>query len=581
MRVLARLALVWSLLAATTLGAQESSTGAQYTYDNNGNLTSKTEAGVLWTYRYDSRDLLHFVRRNGLLVASYTYDHEGRRTSRTTPEEVVRYLWDGERIVAEQDEAGRTIARYVYAGDRLIVVEHETEGRGAYLFDGLGSPVSLSRPDGTLAVRYRYDAWGSIAEQTGESANPFLFTGHLFDGITGLYYAKARYYDPVVGRFTAVDPFEGTAVEPRSQHPYQYAYANPTAHVDRDGRCVGDLQQSAPCQAISRVAEHFMVGDALALAERDLEIHQKVVAGRRQFKRDFGRDPLPDEVVWSDARGGFTAGFELVDFSGAALPDHAEWSFASAGVGGRLAYVAARTGGAAVPSALAAGARATADDLAGELVGISPSEVHSLARLAGGQGLARTGQQGVSVIGESANRPGVDLTPLPADSASANLNRGWDEPLSAPRLASGADSPGHSSRDQPRDAHGRFLSRTTPNQLPPGKAAVDDFIANAENQGFEVVGREVTVGTPFGQRRYDLVLRDPATRQTHAVEIKSSQRAFERFDAASRRQFAADRWVVQQGAVGVGAHRGLEIQSVVKVLWEPAPPHEPGAKKQV
>ena len=131
-----------------------------------------------------------------------------------------------------------------------------------------------------------------------------------------LDYAKARYYDPVVGRV----PPPSTRSRARRSSPafaapwrYQYAYANPTAHVDRDGRCVGDLQQSAPRQAISRAAEHFMVGDALALAERDVEIHQKVVAGRRQFKRDFGRDPMPDDAVWSEGSRLLTAGFGEID----------------------------------------------------------------------------------------------------------------------------------------------------------------------------------------------------------------------------------------------------------------------------
>jgi hypothetical protein len=122
--------------------------------------------------------------------------------------------------------------------------------------------------------------------------------------------------------------------------------------------------------------------------------------------------------------------------------------------------------------------------------------------------------------------------------------------------------------EQPRDALGRFSSKTHTGQRPPGFSAVDDFASKAENNGFDVVGREVVVNTPFGQRRYDVVLRDRMTGAVHGVEVKSTQSAFEKFDEAARQQFAADRWVNRWGAEAVGRFKGLRIEGSSKLLWE-------------
>ena len=415
MKVLVQLALACGLLFVSPTGGQTGSSGTRYTYDANGNVSSKTEDGVVWSYVYDTRDLLVRVLRDGELVESYLYDYQGRRVRKTTPEGMVRYVWDGDQVIAEQDETGRTIATYTHAGDRLVTVEHETDGRGAYLLDGLGSPVSLSRPDGTLAVRYHYDAWGAIEEQVGDSENPFLFTGHLFDGITGLYYAKARYYDPSTGRFTSVDPFEGMSVEPPSLHPYLYAYANPTVYVDLTGRCVGELQSGAFCQAIARYLEYQLAGDPLAIADSDVQVHEKVMVGRRQFRAQLGREPLPSEVVWIEGSRQLTAGFEVIDASGRVEADHAEWSVVSAGVGARLAYSASRAAGAASGAALSAAAKEVADDVAGEVLGVSPGNAQALAgdarRMWSG---GRPGSAGpTGTVGESADGR-LELATTPA-----------------------------------------------------------------------------------------------------------------------------------------------------------------------
>ena len=64
----------------------------------------------------------------------------------------------------------------------------------------------------------------------------FLYTGEQQDADTGLYYLRARYYQPNVGRFTSRDPFDGLHADPITLHKYLYAGANPVMHIDPSGR---------------------------------------------------------------------------------------------------------------------------------------------------------------------------------------------------------------------------------------------------------------------------------------------------------------------------------------------------------
>src|ERR1019366_2196885 len=81
-----------------------------------------------------------------------------------------------------------------------------TGGTYFYHADGLGSIMSLTNGSGQLANSYVYDSFGNLTASTGTITNPFRYTAREFDSETGLYYYRARFYDPVVGRFLSEDP---------------------------------------------------------------------------------------------------------------------------------------------------------------------------------------------------------------------------------------------------------------------------------------------------------------------------------------------------------------------------------------
>jgi len=227
------------LLALTDRLAPDgpSSGSVDYTYDANGNQTSRAKAGVTTTFRYSVRNRLIEVREGGALTGSYLYDHQGLRVAkRAGTGETIRYLYDDQSVLLQTDLAGETIAKYDYGPDRLLSLEHTLDGRQYYLFDALGSVVNLTDGAGAIQARYLYDAWGNHRRTAGQSPNPFGFTGHERDDETGLYYAKARYYDPELGVFLTQDPFEGVLDTPPSLHRYLYAYQNPTVYLDPSGR---------------------------------------------------------------------------------------------------------------------------------------------------------------------------------------------------------------------------------------------------------------------------------------------------------------------------------------------------------
>jgi len=137
-----------------------------------------------------------------------------------------------------------------------------------YHRDALGSVVNLTGQTGQVEVAYLYDAWGNFQEADlgpGKSelgpreappevrdsksdsrvptsdvlspspSNRLTYTGHEFDPETGLYYFKARYYDPALGRFASPDSFLGELSTPPSLHRYLYAYKNPLRYIDLTG----------------------------------------------------------------------------------------------------------------------------------------------------------------------------------------------------------------------------------------------------------------------------------------------------------------------------------------------------------
>jgi len=88
------------------------------------------------------------------------------------------------------------------------------------------APDSYATPTDT----YDYDAFGNLIGSTGTTPNVYRYQGEALDEETGLYYLRARYYDPVAGRFLTVD-----SMADEGEPPYECAGADPVNGHDPTG----------------------------------------------------------------------------------------------------------------------------------------------------------------------------------------------------------------------------------------------------------------------------------------------------------------------------------------------------------
>jgi RHS repeat-associated protein len=202
------------------------------TFDLNGNLATSTDAGVTTTYTWNARNQLTGISKSGF-TASFTYDSFGRRTGRTVNGTTTNFVYDGLNPV--QEKAGATVNANLLTGLGIDEFFTRTDSVGvrSLLPDALGSTVALGDGTGTLQTQYTYEPFGFVSQTGAASTNSYKYTGREDDG-SGLFYYRARYYQPRFQRFISEDPigFLGGDL-----NLYGYASENPLSYIDPTGNC--------------------------------------------------------------------------------------------------------------------------------------------------------------------------------------------------------------------------------------------------------------------------------------------------------------------------------------------------------
>jgi len=105
-----------------------------------------------------------------------------------------------------------------------------------YQYDGRGTVRMLTNSAGAVTDTYEYDAFGNLIASTGSTPNVYLYRGERYEAHLGLYYLRARWYNPVTGRFMTRDPKPGRIGIPRTLHAYLYASADGVNRIDPRGK---------------------------------------------------------------------------------------------------------------------------------------------------------------------------------------------------------------------------------------------------------------------------------------------------------------------------------------------------------
>ena len=103
-----------------------------------------------------------------------------------------------------------------------------------YHNDALGSPIAATDEQGRVVWRKSYTPYGQPIDQA--APNEPGYTGKFEEPDLGIQNFGARWYDPRIGRFLAIDPAGFDPQNPQSFNRYAYANNNPYAYVDPDGK---------------------------------------------------------------------------------------------------------------------------------------------------------------------------------------------------------------------------------------------------------------------------------------------------------------------------------------------------------
>ena len=177
-----------------------------YSYDANGNTLSDG-SGKSYTWDFENRLAQAIVPGTNGGTTTFKYDPFGRRIQKSGPLGTTNYLYDAFSLIDGIDSSGNTLARYTQdQGIDEPLAELSSSTTSYYQRDDLNSVTSLSNSAAVLTNTYSYDSFGNLLVSTGTITSPFRYTAREFDPEIGLYFNRARYYDPASGRFVTEDP---------------------------------------------------------------------------------------------------------------------------------------------------------------------------------------------------------------------------------------------------------------------------------------------------------------------------------------------------------------------------------------
>ena len=238
-----------------------------YAYDKAGNRIRKTDAQGEIRYLYNEKNQLiaeespvdrkqfSYDRQGGIIeeknaagIRLFSYNSRRQQTRvETETGSVQENRYDAEGLRFELLENGRRTSFVYHDGELLQEEGREEQGTSYHLGAGMeafrrGQELSYYHRDEQLSTTfitgghgdvqnsYQYDAFGIPLETTEQLNNRIRYTGQQYDELTEQYYLRARYYNPVAGRFMQEDVYQGDGL-----NLYAYCGNNPVVYDDPSG----------------------------------------------------------------------------------------------------------------------------------------------------------------------------------------------------------------------------------------------------------------------------------------------------------------------------------------------------------
>lgn len=221
---------------------------ASRTYDANGNTTSSSAGGDLWTYEYNDRNRMTAVHRNGMTVGSYVYNANDERVAKTAGSASTRFIY-GERSQLLAEASGTTSRDYI-AVEGIPLAVADGGSVDFIVADGLGSPRAVTSSSGDLLWTWPY-ATNPFGERQPVSTSRYVlnlrFPGQYADDEAALIYNIYRHFDSATGRYLQNDPI-GMSAGPNL---YSYVDGDPLNKMDLLGLCTFECEKIIPLKPSS------------------------------------------------------------------------------------------------------------------------------------------------------------------------------------------------------------------------------------------------------------------------------------------------------------------------------------------